>query len=51
MNAALEKAIPAVLPRQEIVSSPRGRQKVTTPGRIGSSKLTMRKKKAQAIIQ
>ena len=50
VNAALEKANPALKPKQEVVSSPRGLQKVATPGRIGSSKLTMRKKNAQAII-
>ena len=46
MYAALEKTKAASLAKQEIVPSPRGLQKVGTPGRIGSSKLTMRKKKA-----
>ena len=46
MYAALEKVKAAGLPKQEIVASPRGLQKAGTPGRIGSSKLTMRKKKA-----
>lgn len=41
----MEKANITILPKQEIVSSPRGRQRVGTPGKIGSSRLTIRKKK------
>ena len=47
--AAMEKANVAYMPMQDI-SSPRNRQRVGTPGRFGSSRLTLRKKKVAAIV-
>ena len=44
----MEKANAALLPKQE-VRSPSGQRviRIGTPGRIGSSKLTLRKKKVK----